>query len=393
MLSVTEARAHLIASFAPGASEVVAIANARGRALAEPLCATRDQPPFAAAAMDGYAFQSSEAPQAYAIVGESAAGHAYARVLSTHEAVRISTGAPLPMGADAVLIQEDAVRDGDRLINAYAPKNQHIRPRGGDFAAGERLLTPGRRLDPIALALAASTGCDTLSVVRQPRITVIASGDEVVTPGQAARPDQVYESGSFAICGLIEAWGGVATRGPILLDSMDVITKAAEAALAQSDLLVLIGGASVGPHDHARPALERLGVRVQFDKVAVRPGKPTWFGASQHGKVLGLPGNPASAIVCAMLFLKPIIDVMLVGQPSARPLTRRAPLAHPLAANGPRESYLRSALNEDGRLKVFDDQDSSLLSVFSKSNALALRAAKAPPCATGDETEYLPLEL
>jgi molybdopterin molybdotransferase len=393
VLSVSDARARLIGAVQALTAEEVPIGAALDRVAAEPIHAIRDQPPFAASAMDGYAFRAENAPCSYTLVGESAAGSAFTRTLAPGEAVRISTGAPLPLGADTVLAQEDAKVEHGRLIGANSRAGRHVRQRAGDFAAGAVLLEKGRKLDPVALALAASAGRDRLKVTREPRVEIMAGGDEVVAPGGDVRDDQVFESGSFAVCGLAEKWGGRATRGAILPDNQASIETAALAALARSDLLVLIGGASVGPHDHARAALEQLGFVIQFDKVSVRPGKPTWFGVSPHGKVLGLPGNPASAIVCSILFLKPIIDAMLGAQATFAPVTRRAPLAHALSANGARESYLRARLDADDRLRVFDDQDSSLLSVFAHANALIQRPANTGPAAEGELIPYLSLDF
>jgi molybdopterin molybdotransferase len=389
VISVDAARAQLIAAFGTLGVEDVQIAEALGRTLAAPLRASRDQPPFAASAMDGYALQAGATPQNYAIVGEAAAGHAFTRALNPGEAVRISTGAPIPAGADSVLIQEEAKREGDTLVGAHVRAGKNVRPRAGDFAAGDLLLEQGRKLDPVALALAAGGGFSSLQVTRRPRITVFAGGDEVVPPGGAVRDDQVFESGSFAVCGFIEKWGGAATRGAVLPDEPAAIERAAAAALEQSDLIVLIGGASVGPHDHARPALARLGLQTYFDKIAVRPGKPTWFASSPRGKALGLPGNPASAIACAVLFLKPVVEAMLGGAPEATLRFRRAPLAQALGANGDREHYLRAMVGEDGRILAFSDQDSSLLTIFSRANALLRRLPNAPAAQADETVEYL----
>lgn len=390
MISVDEARTRLIAAVAALPPEEVATAQALGRVLATPIKATRDQPPFAASAMDGYALRAESAPRNYAIVGEAAAGHAFTRALQAGEAVRISTGAPMPDGADSVLMQEDATRDGDTLIGAEVRAGKNVRRRAGDFAAGDLLLEQGRKLDPVALALAAGGGFASLKVTRKPRITVFAGGDEVVPPGQSVRGDQVYESGSFAVCGFIESWGGVAIRGDVLPDDQAAIERAAANALEQSDLVVLIGGASVGPHDHARPALAQLGLKTHFDKIAVRPGKPTWFASSDRGKALGLPGNPASAIACAVLFLKPIVQAMVGAGPEAALRFRRAPLASAIDLNGNREQYLRAVLDEDGQLAPFRDQDSSLLTIFSRANALVRRMPNAAAAQAGESVDYLP---
>lgn len=390
-MSVAEARAAMLRASAPLEHERVSLGEALGRTLAAPLTARRDQPPFRAAAMDGYALAGGAAPGDFLIVGEARAGRGFARPLGDGEAVRISTGAPLPEGADAVLIQEDARIEGARLVGAHAVPGRHVRPRGGDFKAGGELLPRGRLLDPVALALAASAGAPALDVVRRPRVAVIAGGDEIAPPGVEPREDQVFESCSFAVAGFVERWGGAALRLPPPPDDQAAIAEAARAALATSDLLVLIGGASVGPHDHARAALLTLGATLLVDKVAVRPGKPTWFAASPLGPVLGLPGNPASAVVCALLFLRPIMEALLGRDSGAFVKPREAVLAEALPSNGGRETYLRARLGEDGALTAFADQDSSLLSVFARADALIVRAPHAPAAEAGDAAIYLPV--
>ncbi len=391
MFSVTEARAAMLGCVDALAGEDVEVEHSLGRVLSTPLIAARDQPPFIASAMDGYALAQPKEGAPYFIVGEAAAGRAFARALVPGEAIRISTGAPAPEGAVSILIQEEATIEDGRLIHAQPIPGRHLRPRAGDFAAGAALLERGRVLDPIAIALAASSGSATLSVTKRPGVVVFAGGDEVVAPGAMARGDQVYESGSFAICGLANRWGAHAMRGASLADSEDAIASAVRNALPQADLIVLIGGASVGPHDHNRNALARLGARVVVDKVAVQPGKPTWFASTPQGCVLGLPGNPASAIVCAHLFARPLIEALLGRDPLACVRPFSATLATPLGKNGARESYLRAHVGEDGRLTPFDNQDSSLLTVFARANALAIRRPFAEHAAAGDPAPYLPL--
>ena len=234
----------------------------------------------------------------------------------------------------------------------------------------------------------ASAGVAHLDVTRRPRIGVFSGGDELAEPGGVASCDQIFEAGSFAICGLIDHWGGQARRLPIVRDSAVAVAEAAASAQRHADLLVIIGGASVGPHDHARSALRGLGVEIAFDKIAVRPGKPTWFGVSPAGPVLGLPGNPASAIMCARLLLRPLVEKMLARNAADAAQQRvsllMAPLGAGLPGNGARESYLRGHLDERGVLHQFDDQDSSLLSVFAKTNTLIVRPANAAAACAGD---------
>lgn len=393
MLSVAEARAVMVAALSPLPNETIALEAACNRVLATPVIANRDQPPFNASAMDGYAFAHAALPRDLQIVGESAAGLCFNRPLDQDEAVRISTGAPIPEGANAVLLQEDANIAGSRLIAANAAAGRHVRSRGIDFKAGETLLGKGRRLNPIDIALIASTGRAEIEVAREPRLIVLASGEEIVPPGQAAAPDQIFESASFAIQGLGAMWGASVRRGKSLPDNAAAIKAALAADNIGADLTIIIGGASVGPHDHARAAAMDLGFRVLVEKVAVRPGKPTWFAHSSHGAILGLPGNPASAIVCAALFLRPIIEALSGGEPDSVVSPRLAALAAPLAANGPRETYLRALLSKEGSLRAFEDQDSSLLRIFSQANALIVRPAHAPALDAGALAPYLSIPL
>ena len=374
-------------------AEQVPLEAALGRVLAHPVIATRDQPPFAASAMDGYAVRSADTPGRLTVIGESAAGHGFAGRCEAGTAIRISTGAALPDGADGIVIQEDVRRDGDRIEVPQVEPGHFVRRRGVDFTAGTRLLEEGRVLDAIAISLGAASGAAALPVARRPRVAILSSGDELAAPGAAPGPWQIFDSATFGLAGLIACWGGEAKRLAVAKDDVAAIARAAEEALAGSDLLLLIGGASVGDHDHARPALMRLGLEMKVGKVAVRPGKPTWFGHTQHGPVLGLPGNPASAMVCAHLFLKPLLLAMQGRDPEPRFF--HAHLGRALPANGGREHYLRSALTSDseGRLMVraFEDQDSSLISIFAAANALIRLVPDAPAQEEGALVDVLPL--
>lgn len=393
LMTVADARAAMLAASQMLAAEDVAIDHALGRVLAEPVVASRDQPPFAASAMDGYAIRAADTPGTLRVVGESAAGRGLTGTLAAGQAVRISTGAPVPDGADTVVIQEDVQRQDGGVIVPAVKANLNIRPRGGDFMAGARLLQAGRRLDGVALSLAAAAGKARLSVRARPRIAILSSGDELVEPGETPGAYQIYNSGTRGVAALVESWGGVARRLAIARDDPATIAAAAEQGLRQHDLLVVIGGASVGDHDHAKPALLQLGLEMRVDKVALRPGKPSWFGVTPLGPVIGLPGNPASALVCAELFVRPMIAAML-GQP-AEPVFRRARLTEALPANGPREHYLRARLDSDEEanliVRAFEQQDSSLLSVFSAANALIRLPAGAPALAAGALVDVLPL--
>ncbi len=395
LLSVAEARALMLSACSAGARETVDMAEAAGRTLAAPVRARRDQPPFHASAMDGYGLRAAAAPARLRVVGEAHAGAPYPRALQPGEAVRISTGAALPEGADAVLVQEQAVLEGADLLAPALAKGLYVRPRGLDFRAGDVLLEPGRTVDAVALAFAAAAGCSRLEVHRRPRVAILSGGDEIVAPGQEPRPDQVFDSASFGVAALAQTWGGETLPARIAHDSIEAFAERAGEALAGADLVVVIGGASVGPRDHARPAVQSLGLALQVDGVAVRPGKPTWFGQVGRTPVLGLPGNPASALVCARLFLAPMLDALL-GRPHDHTLTfETARLAEALPANGPREHYLRASALNDGegglRIRALEDQDSSRLSVFANANALLRLAPHAPALQAGALVEALRL--
>jgi molybdopterin molybdotransferase len=395
MMSVAEARATMLSVIKQAPVESVALDQALGRVLAVPVLATRDQPPFHASAMDGYAIRAADAPGTLTVVGESAAGRGFSGALGAGQAVRISTGAPVPDGADAIVIQEEVRREGDAVTVPSANGDAYVRPRGGDFHAGTQLLEAGRRLDGVELSLAAAAGMAQLPVRARPRIAILSGGDELVEPGQSPGPFQIFNSATRGVAGLVESWGGVARRLALARDDITAVAAAAEAGLRDHDLLVVIGGASVGDHDHAKPALLRLGLQTLVDRIALRPGKPTWFGVTPLGLVLGLPGNPASALVCAQLFIRPILAAML-GQ-EAEPVFRHARLAEPLPANGPREHYLRARLtyDDEGRpvVRAFEQQDSSLLSVFAAANALIRLAPRAAAHTAGALVEVLPLGL
>lgn len=388
------ARTAMLAVINPLPEETVAIGHALGRVLTKPIVAVRDQPPFRASAMDGYAVRAIDTPGSLVVSGESSAGHGFAGALREGQAIRISTGAPVPDGADTVVIQEDVIRHGDDVSIPETAAGKNIRPRGGDFMAGTQLLAAGRRLDGVALSLAAAAGFAKLRVLARPRVAILSSGDELVEPGDDPGPFQIFNSGTRGVSGLVEMWGGVPHCLAVARDDPASISTAAEHGLQEHDLLVVIGGASVGGHDHAREALARLGVDMRVAKIALRPGKPTWFGTTPLGPVLGLPGNPASALVCAELFIKPILAAMLAQNPE--PKFKRARLLEPLLANGPREHYLRARLgsDDDGRLivRAFEQQDSSLLSVFAAANALVRLPPHAPALEAGAVVDVLSLD-
>jgi len=280
LLSVTEARAVMLAAVSRLPAENVPLERALGRVLAEDVKAARDQPPFATSAMDGYALRSADTPGTLEIGGESAAGHGYEGLCLAGMAIRISTGAAIPDGADSVVIQEDVQRSSSKITVPVSGPGQNIRRRSGDFSAGAVLLGAGRRLDGVALSLVAASGAAGAQVIRVPRIAILSSGDELAAPGSPPGKFQIFDSVTFGIAGLIQSWGGAPNRLAVEKDDAAAIARAAEYGLKESDLLVVVGGASVGDHDHARPALQRLGLELLVEKIAVRPGKPTWFGES-----------------------------------------------------------------------------------------------------------------
>jgi len=391
LLTVEDARARMLAEVSALPAESVAIQDTIGRVLAEDVAAVRDQPPFAASAMDGWAVRAADTPGALRIAGESAAGHGFEGVMQPGETVRIFTGAALPEGADAIVIQEDASRAGDTVTVPSVDARHYVRPAGGDFPAGAALLSRGQRIDPWRLSLAAAAGRAELSVTRRPKVALFSTGEEIVEAPATPGPFQIYDSGSRALAALIAAWGGEVHRARPVKDELEATIEALRRA--EGDLVVTIGGASVGDHDLVRTAAEALGLDMKVASVAVRPGKPTFFGVLADGRrLLGLPGNPASALVCAELFLKPILSAY-AGADAAIPMMG-AKLAQPLPANGPREHWMRAKLSFDGgnvTAQPFRDQDSSLVSVFSAADALLKRPAGAPAADTGEVVEVLPL--
>ncbi|MES1199661.1 MAG: gephyrin-like molybdotransferase Glp [Pseudomonadota bacterium] len=393
MISVAEARAIMLRHAFPTGAESVALEAACGRTLFAPVHAVRPQPPFTASMMDGYAVRSADTPGRINLIGEAGAGRPLHRALGAGECARIFTGAPLPDGADAVAIQEDVVRTGDTVEAPQTSARANVRPIGMDFAAGATLLPASLQIRPGHVGVAAAAGAAILDVARRPRIAILAGGDEIVSPGDPVGPAQIYDSASFGIAALVERWGACAIRRAPLKDDPRAIQDALREASSEFDLTILIGGASVGDHDFARGAIEALGGELLFQKVAVRPGKPTWFAKCGARAVLGLPGNPVSALVCAHLLVRPFIDVMLGRDPAESLTTRRALLRKPITANGPREFYhrARTEVDQDARLWATpaDDQDSSLVTVFAAADALIIRAPNAPPAAAGELADIL----
>jgi molybdopterin molybdotransferase len=389
LLSVEEAHARLLALFAPVGAEEVPLAEAAGRVLADDVVAPRDQPPFDASAMDGYACRAADArPGAtLAIVGTSAAGQRHPGRLGPGEAVRIFTGAPIPEGADWVVIQEETEAQGDR-ITVTAPQTgaPAIRPAGGDFGAGHRVTAP-RRLGAADLALLAAMNAARVTVARRPVVALVPTGDELVAPGDDPGPDQIVASNDLGLKALIEAAGGAARRLPIARDTPESL--AATLALAEgADLIVTIGGASVGDFDIVRST---AGLALDFHRVAMRPGKPLMAGRLAGVPLVGLPGNPVSALVTARLFLLPAIERML-GLPGDPPARHPARLAAAVEANGPRTHFMRARIATDAGgwlLTPLPRQDSSLLTVLAEANALLVRPPDDPPRSTGDTITFI----
>ena len=390
MIPVGEALDRLFSLVSPLPTEEVRLTAALGRVLRADVIATRDQPPFAASAMDGYAIGEADlAPGAVLkVIGEAAAGHGYAGHVGPGEALRIFTGAPVPEGAGHVVMQEDTTREGERItLGSGISDNRNIRPAGVDFRAGDALAAP-RRLTPADIALAASMNADRLTVSRRPEVAIIATGDELVAPGGDPRDDQIIASNAYGLHGIIEQAGGTARLLPIAGDSMDALAQAFDQARG-ADIVLTIGGASVGDHDLVGDAAAEAGMERAFWKVALRPGKPLMAGRFGEALLLGLPGNPVSSMVCAHVFLVPLIRA-LSGLPPAPAPRRLARLAAPLAANGPREHYLRAVSGPDG-VTAFSKQDSSLLSVLSEADCLIVQPPGDRARDAGETVEVIAL--
>ena len=392
MISVDDALAQIRGSLTPLGAEQVQLGDAHGRVLAEDLAARRTQPPFAVSAMDGYAVRAADIadlPKRLKLVGYIQAGGNHDVVVGPGEAVRIFTGARMPDGADAVVIQEDtealdgAVRVNDS-VGPFQP-GRHVRQAGIDFVEGQIGLAAGRRLTARDVGLAAAMNRPWLLVHRRPRVAILPTGDEVALPGDPIGPNQIVSSNGAALGALVAACGGIPIQLGIARDDSDTLRTMAQGA-AGADLLVTIGGASVGEHDLVRKALGEIGLSVDFWKIAMRPGKPLMFGRLGTTAVLGLPGNPVSALVCGMLFLKPAIE-RLQGLPGAGPVLEPAQAGSDLKANDGRQDYLRARLTRDAEgtliASPFAKQDSSMMSALAGADCLIVRPPLAPPVASG----------
>lgn len=389
MTPVSEALEALFALARPPAVETVPLTQATGRVLAQDVVAQRTQPPFAASAMDGYAVRAADAQigKQLNVIGSAQAGQGFDGDFGTGEAVRIFTGAPVPAGTDTVIIQENVTRDADTITITDLSDSAFIRPAGDDFAQGDALPAP-QLLRPDHAALLAAMNIAQVPVARRPDVAIIATGDELVPPGGQLGPDQIIASNSYGLHGLITRAGGAPRLLPIARDSEASLRQTFELADG-ADLIVTIGGASVGDHDLVGPVAQDMGLERQFYKLAMRPGKPLMAGRLGDAIMVGLPGNPVSAMVCGQVFLVPLIAAML-GLP-ARPAPRmQLSLASDIGANGPREHYMR-AIRDGDRVTVCDRQDSALLSVLAQADCLVVRPPNDEPRKAGEMVDVLGL--
>ena len=390
MISVAEALEAVLKLGAPVDVERVPLLEADGRVLAHDVAATRNQPPFSASAMDGYAISTAEATTGdqFTVIGEAAAGHRLDGSVGSGEAIRIFTGAPLPDGGVRVIIQEDVTRDGDVItVKGNLDAGHHVRPAGGDFKIGDVLSAP-RRLCPADVALLASMNVPQVPVRRRPVVAIVATGDELVNAGETPRDDQIIASNSLGLAAMFRRAGAAVRLLPIAKDTRSSLEMALSLADG-ADLLVTIGGASVGDHDIVAEVAGSLGLERKFYKVAMRPGKPLMAGRIGHMAMIGLPGNPVSSMVCGEIFILPLLERFLGLPAGPRARVHRA-LSEPLSANSQREHYMRAIL-ENGHVKALSRQDSSLLTVLARANALIVRPPGDPARAVGDLVEVIDL--
>jgi molybdopterin molybdotransferase len=396
VISVEEALSRLLEPLEPLPPEQVSIVDGLGRVLAEDVAARRTQPPFAVSAMDGYAVRAedvSTVPVELRIVAEVPAGAGFGGHVGAGETARIFTGAPLPEGTDTIVIQEDTERDGSRVrVLEGAPRGRYVRREGLDFGEGNVLLRAGRRLTARDIGLLAAMNRPWLFVHRRARIGILSTGDEIVMPGDPIGPHQIVSSNSLALAAFVTACGGIPVSAGNAPDDPEALRRIA-AATSGVDLLVTTGGASVGEHDLVRDALAADGLELDFWQIAMRPGKPLMVGRYRGTPMLGLPGNPVSTLVCALLFLKPALDRLGGVSPSAE-ATPTARLGVALAKNDRRQDYLRSRLARaaDGTLEVFpfEVQDSSMMGLLAAADCLVVRPPNAPAIAAGATVPIVP---
>ncbi|HTI01073.1 MAG TPA: gephyrin-like molybdotransferase Glp [Acidisoma sp.] len=390
MISVTEARARILAGLSATTPETVSLAEALHRVTARPVVSRLSNPPGDVSAMDGYAVRAADAARGarLRLIGAAPAGHPFAGSVGPGETVRLFTGSLVPAGADTILIQENADAEGESVTVREAPgPGRHIRRMGQDFRAGDAVLTAGYRLSPRHIGLAAAAGHPWLTVHRRPRIVILCTGDEIALPGEPLPPGGVVSSNGAALAAFVRAAGGEPVLLPTVPDRLEAIAEAAAAA-GGADMLITTGGASVGEHDLVQAGLASRGLVLDFWRIAMRPGKPLMHGRLGEVPMLGLPGNPVSALVCAILFLLPALQ-RLQGLPGHPPAAEPVRLGSPLPANDIREDYVRASLlvPEDGGGWIahpYGTQDSGQISRLAAADALLVRPPFAPALAVGE---------
>jgi molybdopterin molybdotransferase len=386
VIGFDEALALVAAAARPLGVETVPLARAHGRVLAVPVVARVDHPPADVSAMDGYAVRDADLPGRLPIAGESLPGGAVGE-LRPGTCIRIFTGAPVPRGADRVVIQENVRRDGDEALFGEPGPARHIRPRGLDFAAGDLLLEPGRRLDPRGLVAVAGADVGEVEVFRRPRVAILATGDELVAPGEAAAsPGTLPDSVTHGLAALVSDWGGDVAASERLRDDLEPMRRAAAEAIERADLVIATGGASVGERDFAKAMFD--GLELIFSKVAIKPGKPVWLGRAGGKLVLGLPGNPTSAMVTARLLLAPLLAGVSGRRPAEALCWRSAPLAEGLDPPGDRETFVRATWAGEA-VRPLRNQDSGAQKALADADLLIRRRAGAPAAAKGEHVDIL----
>jgi molybdopterin molybdotransferase len=397
MISVDEARERILAGLHPTTAEVVALANAWGRVTAMPVIARLTQPPADVSAMDGYALRAADGTlgATLAVIGSAPAGHPFAGSVGPGQAVRLFTGSVVPQGADAILLQEDATATGTEvLVNEAVAAGRHVRRAGQDFAAGDAVIPAGRRITARDVGLAAAANHPWLTVHRRPRVAILATGDEIAMPGEPIPSGGIVSSNSHALAALVRAAGGEPVVLPIALDTSEAVAAVADAVHGM-DMLVTTGGASVGDHDLIIAGLQTRGLELDFWQIAMRPGKPLLFGRLGAVPVLGLPGNPVSALVCSILFLLPALS-RLSGLPAAPPPVSQAIAGTALRANDHRADHLRATVSTDAQGRIaatpFPVQDSAMLRRLAMADALILRPPHAPAQPEGTEVPVIRLD-
>lgn len=398
LLPVDDALRRILDAASPMPAEDVLLTGLAGRVLASDLAARLTQPPFNASAMDGYAVRTedvSRLPATLTLIGESAAGHAFTGPVGHGETVRIFTGAPVPNGADAIVIQENVKADGSAVTVVDGnPDPGHIRKRGFDFEEGQATLLKGQRMTSRDVLLAAAMGHAKAACTRRPRVAILATGDELVAPGETPLADQIISSNPYGLAAMVSAFGGEPELLGIARDTLESLSEKIAAA-KDADILITIGGASVGDHDLVIPALKAAGMKLDFWKIAMRPGKPMIFGHRDSQIVLGVPGNPVSSMICTRVFAVPLITRML-GRPDEATGTTPAELATPISANGPRAHYMRARwVSKSGKPAVapIKSQDSALIAPLATADCLIVRQPGAEALAAGEHVATLPLDF